>query len=104
MSEPSMLTFIHRFSRSVMCEMRVVDAAPQPGEMLQFNHEWTGRPKPKHIAAYRQWTLYVTQMLTERWGKRILYGLGVSPSCTELWSFEPGSSPKLLEKARFGIP
>jgi hypothetical protein len=41
---------------------------------------------------------------TDRWEKKILYGLGVSPNRTEFGAFEPGQSPKLLGKANFGIP
>jgi hypothetical protein len=103
MSEPEVLTFVHRFSRSVACAMRVVDRPPARGHMLSISHEWTGRPKRKHLSAYRQWTIYTTQLLADRWGKRIAYALAVSRTCTEFWCFEPGKPPTLAKKLPFGI-
>jgi hypothetical protein len=97
------LTFVRRFSRTVSCEIRVVGSAPKPGHLMQCSCEWTGRPKPKHIAQYRQWGLSTTAILAQRWKQRILYGLGVSSTCTELWAFEPGQPPKLVKKLQLGI-
>jgi len=83
--------------------MKVVDEPPGQGKALSVAHEWTGQPKRKHLDAYRRWTLYTTQLLAERWQKRILYGLGVAPNRTEFWAFEPGAAPKLLRKLNAGI-
>jgi hypothetical protein len=102
-TEAKVLKFIHRFSRSVICEMRVEDQAPQPGQMLRHTCEWSGRPKPKHISTYRQWILFVIQTLADRWEKKVLYALGVSPRRTEFWAFEPGQPPKLIKKANVRI-
>jgi hypothetical protein len=87
------LTFLHRFSRTVSCKMRVIDFTPRPGHLMQCNCEWTGRPKPKHIAQYRQWVVSTAAILAQRWKQRILYCLGVSSTCTEIWAFEQGSLP-----------
>jgi hypothetical protein len=103
-SEPRRLKFVHRFSRSLVCEMTVEDKPPGAGTSLSLNHEWTGRPKRKHAAAYRQWTLTAIQLLADRWQCRILYALGIAPNRTELWAFEPGAAPKLLRKLNCGIP
>jgi hypothetical protein len=103
MSAPQMLTFVHRFSRSVTCEMTVRDEPPESGMALSCEHQWSGRPKPKHVSAYRHWTLHTTQFLAERWQKRILYGLRIARNRTELWAFEPGSTPKLLKILNCGI-
>jgi hypothetical protein len=72
--------------------------------MLSLEHEWTGRPKRKHLDAYRQWTLYTTQLLADRWGQNIGYVLGISKSSTEFWSFGPGKAPTLAKKLPFRIP
>lgn len=104
MTQPQTLTFVHRFSRSVSCEMRVLNQAPRPGQSLTLDHEWTGRPKRKHLDAYRQWTLCTIQRLADRWQKRILYALGVAHDRTEFWAFEPGCAPKLLKILNCGIP
>ena len=61
------LTFVHRFSRTASCEMRVVNSAPRPGHLMQDSCEWTGRPKPKHLAEYRRWVLLTAQLLADRW-------------------------------------
>jgi hypothetical protein len=98
------MKFIHRFSRSLSCEMTVRDEAPAPGQSHVKSIEWIGQPKPKHVAEYRQWVLHTTSILAERWNVSILYGLGVGPKCTEFWQFEPGKAPKLLATAPVGIP
>jgi hypothetical protein len=87
------LTFVRRFSRTVSCKMRVVDSAPRLGHLMRCNCEWTGRPKPKHIAQYRLWVVSTTAILAQRWKQRILYCLGVSSTCTKVWAFEQGSLP-----------
>ena len=97
------LRFIHRFSRSVQCELRVPDVPPADGQILQLDSTWTGRPKRRHLPAYRQWILYVTQSLADRWDQRILYALGVAENQTEVWGFEPGESPQLIEKIPIGL-
>jgi len=84
--------------------MTVKDEPPVSGSLLSINHEWIGRPKPKHIAEYRQWTLITNQFLADRWNQRILYCLGTKPNQTEFWQFEPGKSPQLVKKANIGIP
>jgi hypothetical protein len=98
------LTFIHRFSRSLQCVARIKDEPPEPGQSPLWIFEWTGRPKPKHVNAYRQWALSVNQLLCDRWRQSILYCLGVKPNETEVWIFKPGEAPKLLKKLNIGIP
>jgi hypothetical protein len=97
------MKFVHRFSHSVSWEMIVSDEPPSKGESHIQELKWTSRPKPKHIAQYRQWG-QSTAILAQRWKQQILYGLGVSSTSTELWAFEPGQPPKLVEKLQLGIP
>jgi hypothetical protein len=101
--EAGVLTFVHRFSRTVQCEMKVRDEPPGPRKMLSCEHQWTGRPKRKHLPHYRRWALCTTQFLADRWNQRVPYALGTAPNRTELWAFEPGAAPKLLEKINCGI-
>jgi hypothetical protein len=61
------LIFIHRFSRTVWCTVRIKEDPPAPGETVVWDFEWTSRPKPKHIAQYRQWVLSTTAILAQRW-------------------------------------
>ena len=98
------LTFIHRFSRSVICELRVPDQAPPAGSRNVWSFEWTGRLRRKHVDAYRQWVLSTNQILSDRWQITMLYALGTHHNRTELWSFTPGKAPKLVEKLNVGIP
>jgi hypothetical protein len=103
MSEPQVLRFVHRFGHSLRCELCVEDRPPQPGEQHRLRCEWIGKPKCKHIPEYRRWILQTHQFLADRWQQRVLYALGVARNQTELWCFEPGGSPKLLEKLNIGI-
>jgi hypothetical protein len=103
MAEPEVLRFVHRFSRTVQREMKVRDEPPRPRKMLSFEQQRTGRPKRKHLPDYRRWCLHVTQLLADRWNQRVLYALGMAPSRTEFWAFEPGAAPKLLSKLNCGI-
>lgn len=103
-SENEVLKFIHRFSSRLSCELQIPATPPGKGQLLLPTCCWSGCPKPKHIPAYRQWALLVHQHLADQWQQRILYGLGTTPNRTELWYFEPGSSPKLLKKLNLGIP
>jgi hypothetical protein len=95
---------LHCFSRSVICETTVSDERPSKGESHIQELKWTGRPKRKHLAEYRRWVRLIAQLLTDRWKARVLYGLGVTPICTEFWGFEPKGTPKLMQKVPLGIP
>jgi hypothetical protein len=98
------LRFIHRFSRTLSCEFQIPAAPPAPGQLLSPTCCWSGRPKPKHIPAYRQCALLVHQSVADQWQQRILYALGIAPDRTEIWPFEPGEPPKLLGKIKVGVP
>jgi hypothetical protein len=103
-SPSSTLTFAHRFSPTVQCCVRVVDRPPEPGATLNLTFQWSGRPKRKHLGEYRRWILSTAQTLADRWEARILYALGVAANSTELWTFEPGKAPQLVQKLNVGIP
>jgi hypothetical protein len=92
MSDAKVLTFIHRFSRTLQCQMRVVDFSPERECPLQYAYKWTGRPKPKDFAEYRQWILSTIAILALRWKQQIVYCLR-SSTCVEIWSFEQVSFP-----------
>src|SRR6516225_1546235 len=97
------LTFIHRFSPAVSCTARIKDEPPRPGQNLAYDFQWTGKPKPKHLAAYRRWILATNQTLCDRWQKTILYALGTTKHETEFWTFKPGEPPQLAQKLNVGI-
>jgi hypothetical protein len=103
-SPSSTLTFAHKFSPTVQCSVRVSDQPPEPGAGLNLRFEWSGQPKREHLAPYRQFILSTVQILSDRWGATILYGLGTAADSTEVWVFEPGKAPRLLEKLPVGIP
>jgi hypothetical protein len=98
------LTFIHKFGRNIQCKVRVPDRPPEAGAHCILPFEWTGRLKRKHIPTYRQWVLSMTQTLSDHWGITMLYALGTHHNRTEVWSFQPGSAPKLVERLNVGIP
>lgn len=98
------LTFIHRFSNSVQCTVRVPEQPPASGSHLDLSFELVGRLKPKHVSAYRRWMLGVNQTLSDHWRISLLYALGPAYNLTELWMFKPGEAPRLLERLNIGIP
>ncbi len=98
------LIFIHRFSGTVWCTVRIKDDPPAPGKTVVWDFEWTGRPQRRHLAEYRRWVFITAQLLADRWKARVLCCLSVSPTSAELWGFEPGGTPKLIEKVALGIP
>ena|SRR5271163_2563982 len=104
MSDTETLTFVHRFSRSLQCTMRVTAQQPPRGECHVQSIEWDGQLKPKHLPEYRQWILCTTQHLCDRWQAKILYCLGTKSDETEMWEFEPGKTPKLAKTIPIGIP
>jgi hypothetical protein len=103
-SQSEDLTFVHVFGRGIACTIRIKDQAPTQGEMHQMNYQWIGRPKKKHLPIYRQWVLEVNRTISDRWGSRIGYALGVAPNRTEFWTFEPGQAPQLVQIIPAGIP
>jgi len=98
------LVFVHRFSRTVSCELRAPDQPPHPDSLNMLSVGWTGRVKRRHLNEYRQWVLCTNQVLADRWQITMLYALGTHHNRTELWSFTPGGVPKLLERLNVGIP
>jgi hypothetical protein len=95
--------FVHVFSRNLRCALTVSSEPPDQGTVRQQSCEWEGRLKPRHIPEYRQWILEVYRTLADRWGQKVLYAFGISRSETELWEFEPGQAPKLIQKIPSGI-
>jgi hypothetical protein len=94
------MKFIHRFSRSLSCEMTVADEPPLGGEFHIRNVAWTGRPKPKHVREYVRWIHVVNEHLANLWGFKLMHAVQVEPRLWELWGYEPGKPAKLLDKMR----
>lgn len=65
--------------------------------MPTLNFVWDGHPKPAILPEYRAWAMTVISELANHWGTKIAYALGVSEHETELWAFEPGKAPELIE-------
>lgn len=104
-SEKSILTFVHRFGRGIVCTLRI--EKPEESDspvILKANCEWIGRPRKKHVNQYRQWVLTTQQHLSDLWQLRTLYVLGVAHNYTEIWKFAPGEPPKLVETLNGEIP
>ena len=49
-SDPSTLTFVHKFSRNVQCCVHLDDQPPEPGAPLNLAFHWSGQPKRKYLA------------------------------------------------------
>ena len=94
------MKFIHRFSRSLSCEMTVADEPPPGGSLHVRDVEWTGRPKPKHIREYVRWCHVVHEHLANLWGLKLMHAVQVEPRLWELWGYQPSKPAKLLDKVR----
>lgn len=88
------LTFVHCFSRSIQSQIRIADRPPLSGQKFNPTFAWTGWIKPKHLHAYLQWNLFITQTLADWSQPRTLHRLRVVPHRSEFWRFEPGQPPR----------
>jgi hypothetical protein len=95
------LTFRHRFGADLVASITVPSEPPsrsEPFAVVSVEWEGSGKLSPKHIPAYRTWILATHKVLADRWGSRITYALQTSEKSTEMWAFEPGEEPKLVNK------
>jgi hypothetical protein len=90
------MTFIHRFSSSVQCEVTVRDEPPEADQNHVLHVEWTGQPKRKHLLEYIRWMNEVNRFLADRWNLSILhvFQLKPDPKTWQLWSYKPGQPPR----------
>jgi hypothetical protein len=92
------MKYIHRFSRSVQCEVEVRDEAPPKGERHIINVEWTGQPKRSHMGEYIRWMNHVNDLLAKKWGIRMMQIFQKSPHSEdwEVWAYAPDQPPQKI--------
>ena len=91
------MTFIHRFSRSLTCTIHVADKPPAKGNLHIQAIQWTGQPKPKHTREYIRWCHVVHSHLADLWNIRLLHAVQTGPKLWEFWAYEPGQPPKRMD-------
>jgi hypothetical protein len=86
--------FIHRFNRSLCCEMLVSDTPPEKGRPHIQAIEWSGRPKPKHLREYIRFCHVVNSHLADHWQMSLLHVFQTGPRTLEIWQYHPSQAPK----------
>ena len=94
------MTFIHQFSRGVRCTVTTTNEPPPKGNTSFLTFEWSSRPKKKHLIDYKRWLLEVCRICADKWEKRILYAVQISPKVCEYWLFAPGETPVRVDEKK----
>lgn len=92
-----MKTFKCAFGPGITCKIQVTDTAPPKGESHIRLVEWTGTPSMLVLRPYVNWMHSVNQQLANEWGIKLMHIFLVSRTGIEVWGYEPGKEPKLLE-------
>lgn len=100
--EPEYVYYVHRFDEKTVCTARFPVKAPSREEKV-VDFKWNGHMEPEHVNQYRHWILTSLQEVIDRWQTTLLYCLGTDSDWTELWHFQPGRSPRLVKRDKFGI-
>ena len=99
------LTFLYQFSRSVQCEFRIADQAPEPGQLLGPIIIWTERPKRRRIPASRQWGSCLLPNTSPTAGKLAFSTRGEQPlSGSNCGGSHRAQPPQLNRTLNVGIP
>jgi hypothetical protein len=90
------MKYIHRFSRTVQCEVEFADSPPPKGKTHIINMQWTGQPKRSHMADYIRWMNHVNDLLAKKWSLRMMQIFQKSPHYHdwEIWEYEPENPPR----------
>lgn len=88
------MKFIHKFNRSLCCEMQVADTPPEKGHSHIRSVQWTGQPKHKHRREYIRFCHLVNSHLADHWQMSLLHLFLLEPKVLELWEYHPGQAPK----------
>jgi hypothetical protein len=94
------MKFIHRFTRSIICEVRVDDDPPAKGKTHTLNFVWSRFPKPtpRFARQYVAWICSINQILADRWSMKLMHCVEVGPDIWEFWLFEPGKAPRRIDE------
>ena len=95
------MRFVHHFAQRSICEV-VVDDQPPGDSQHYLNFYWYPRlPRltPALTKEYTLWVCSINQLLSNKWGIKLLHCIQVSLDVWEFWSFAPGEEPKLLNKS-----
>jgi hypothetical protein len=93
------MRYVHRFSRTVSCEIEVTEDPPAKGASHVLSVEWTGNRKKSHIPEYMRWMHLVNQKCAEKWKLKLMHVFQKSPNPGdwEAWGYEPGKPPVKVE-------
>jgi hypothetical protein len=87
------MKFIHKFNRSLSCEVLVSDTPPEKGQSHIQSIEWTGRPKRKHVSEYVRFCHVVNSHLADHWQISLPRIVQTSPTIWECWEYPERFKP-----------
>lgn len=98
-----MAKYIHRFNKTLTCEVEVTDDAPAKGSSHVLSFTWSHKPKKKHYAEYTQWMHTVNDSCAKRWGNRFIYAVQISPNPDDwqFWGYSHNQPPKRLNTVEY---
>lgn len=95
-----MKTFKCKFNDLVSCEVMVPESPPKTPNDYCPTVQWTGKPNQKMLAPYIAWMNSVNKELSDSWGVSFMYIFMLGPSIGQIWTYSPGSPPKIMMKKR----
>jgi hypothetical protein len=76
----------------------VTDTPPRPSESHVLNVKWSAKPKLKHAREHVSWCHTIHEHLANLWNFNIMHAVQGAPRICEIWGYEPGQPPRLLQK------
>ena len=73
------MKFVHRFSRSLICEMVIGDEPPSKGKSHMHDLKWSDQPKVKQLRECVRWSHPVHEHLTKLWNLSLMQIVQVGP-------------------------
>jgi hypothetical protein len=83
--------FVHKFSRSLSCQVVVCDEPPEKGQTHVQSVEWIGQPKRKYLPEYLRFCHVMNRHLADQWQMSILQLVQTPPSTGKPGNTAPAS-------------
>jgi hypothetical protein len=91
------MKYVHRFTRSLSCEVEVADQPPPQGTNHILAIVWDGQRKAKHHPEYLRWMHFIHSDCANRWNKKFMQAVQLPDQSWQFWVYVPGQAPRRLE-------